>query len=66
MRKLRVAVLGQEVFSVELGLQDPECLTDEPEDSPQQFGWGSGCTIERSPETDWNDNRSMRGFGFCS
>jgi hypothetical protein len=75
--RFRLAVLGTEIFLVELTRQDPTALLAEAitelqgpielekleEDKANQFGV-SGCHIERSSETDdWGEGEKSR-FGF--
>jgi hypothetical protein len=72
--RFRVAILGTEVFAIELARQDPAellaaAITElqgEPEDSNDpgnQFGV-SHCHIERSPDTDYAGEEEDKGFGF--
>lgn len=69
--RLKIALLGTEIFLIELTRQDPaellaDAITqlDTPDDTDtpgNQFGV-SGCHLERSPETEyWGEDKT---FGF--
>jgi hypothetical protein len=72
--RLRLAILGAEIFCVELTREVADealreviaKLQSADDESPEiaQFGWGHSPHIERSPETDnWGEGEHAR-FGF--